>query len=44
VLGLERILGSQEWVSNLRWVLLVLLLVGSVAFGWYVLYKQKDDV
>lgn len=44
ILGLERILGQQEWVSNLRWVLLVVLVVGAAIFGWYVLYKQRDEV
>ncbi len=44
VLGLERFLGSQEWVSNLRWTLLAVLAVGSLGFGWYVLFKQRDEV
>ncbi len=44
VLGLERFLGAEEWVSNLRWSLLAVLAVGSLGFGWYVLFKQRDEV
>jgi len=44
VLGLERFLGAQEWVSSLRWTLLAVLAVGSLGFGWYVLFKQRDEV
>jgi hypothetical protein len=44
IFGLERFLGSQEWVGRVRWVLLAVLLIGTAAFGWYVLFKDRDEV
>jgi hypothetical protein len=44
IFGLERFFGQQAWVSNLRWVLLSILIAGAAIFGWYVLYKQRDEV
>ncbi len=43
ILGLERFLGQQSWVSSLRWVLLGVVAAGAAVFGWYVLFKQRDE-
>jgi hypothetical protein len=44
IFGLERFLGNQEWVANLRWVLLALLILGTAVFGWFVLLRPRDEV
>lgn len=42
VLGLDVLL-KYDWVENLKWVLLVLLIVGTGIFAWYVLYRQQRE-
>lgn len=43
VFGLERFLGNAGWVQNLRWILLGVLILGSLIFGWYVWFRQTDE-
>ena len=40
VLGLKVLLGDADWVDTLRWVLLVVLIVGAGAFGWVQYTRQ----
>jgi hypothetical protein len=43
VFGLEALLGAEEWVRNLRWVLVALLVVGAGIFGWFVVFRRGDE-
>jgi hypothetical protein len=43
VYGLERFLGTGEWVSNLRLVLIPALILGTAIFGWFVVVRQSED-
>jgi len=44
VFGLDRFLGSNaDWVQQLRWLLLGVLILGSLIFGWFVWFRQPDE-
>jgi len=43
VLGLERFLGSEDWVKNLRWTSLALMILGSALVGLYVVFWRRDE-
>jgi hypothetical protein len=43
ILGLERFLGPEAWVANLRWTLLTLLVIGVAGYAWYMFLRQRDD-
>jgi hypothetical protein len=43
IFGLDRFLGHQEWVGNLRWVLLGTLVVGAAVFAYLVVFRQRED-
>jgi hypothetical protein len=43
VLGLERFLGQEKWIANLRWVLLAALAAGAAAFAYVVVFRMRDD-
>jgi hypothetical protein len=43
VFGLENFLGKEDWVQQLRWVLLGVLILGGLIFAWYVWFRQPDE-
>jgi hypothetical protein len=43
ILGLNILFGDAEWVSTLRWSLLVALIIGTGLFAWIMLFRRRDD-
>ena len=44
ILGMHTFLGREPWVDQLRWILLALVFSGVIVFGWFILFKQRDEV
>ena len=43
IFGLDRFLGQQEWIANLRWVLLGSLVLGAAVVAYVFVFRQRDD-
>ncbi len=43
VLGIEVLFGEANWVHTAKWVLFLILIIGSGIFAWFTLLRQRDD-
>ena len=42
IFGLRVILGNAPWVDSLRWLLALIVLLGTAVFGWFVLFREEE--
>lgn len=43
IYGLETLLGPSDLIRTLRWLLLVLVIVGTGVFAWFFLFRRGDE-
>ncbi len=43
IFGLDRVLGQEEWLRNLRWVLLGIVILGAAGAAYFFVVRQRDE-
>jgi hypothetical protein len=43
IFGLDRFLGHQEWLPNVRWALLGIVLIAAGVFAYFVVFRQGTE-
>jgi hypothetical protein len=43
IFGLDRFIGQHEWLPNLRWALLTLMIAGAAVVAYFFVFRQRDE-